>query len=943
MKRRNFITQASILTTGSLMFQRFSWAKYNKETLALGPKLYDTFNEPLNIHRPFVRWWWNGDKIEKKEILRELKLLKNAGIGGIEINPIKFPQRTDDLNIKSLQWLGDEWIDVLDFTLTEAKKLDLTCDLIVGSGWPFGAEYLSGDECADIMTIAVKKVSGIMDLEIPLLDLIKEADPATTSPFARRKIEIKKVFLVPDPMDSLDQIVDLSNQIPSGYIKTAIPIGNYTLYALVQTKTFLEVINGAPGANGQVLNHFNKTAVEKYLNHMSDSIQNKIGPLKGRLRAMFIDSMELEGANWTKDMPIEFQKRRGYDLMPYLPLILNKIGGMGNIYNYNYGTAYTDQFKDTIERVRCDFDRTKVELLKERFVDTFQNWCGKLGLLSRVQSYGRGYHPLEGSLKMDIPEGETWIKYGVGENLPESDYRIGRGYSMVNKFVSSAAHLTGKRIVSCEECTNTDMVFNTTLQMIKLASDQSLISGITHSVYHGFNYSPPNAPFPGWIRYGNYMSEHNTYWPFFKLLNDYKGRISALLQSLDMYTDIAIMPPIYDAWSKYGAQNEPFPSLTYPTNLSLIWESIQQNGNTADYISDFIINNSIVKDGKLCYGPKQYQYLFLDQVESLEPMTATKILEFVKAGGKVFAIQFQPTKSVGLFNAKEENKVIENILSELKSSQNSFYYIENPDSNYPNWYKKIQKTYKITPYVTIQGGNPFIQQVRYHDKNMEVLMIFNSSYNNNYEVKILPHSSIYNNKYGYCWDPTNGKRYELPDMQDITVNLYPADMRIFVFESQKQKNVPLYHDIDKKAGKSISSPWNLTFNGIDNSIDKTILPELKDLKLTEFKNFAGNVIYKNTIHIDSNIKYLDLGVVHGISHVKVNGTDMGIRWYGRHIYSIHDALKIGNNSIEITITTTMGNYLRTLKDNPIAQYWTIGKKVPQPIVSMGLIGPVTYF
>ncbi|MCH5716371.1 glycosyl hydrolase [Niabella hibiscisoli] len=74
------------------------------------------------VYRPFVRWWWNGDKVEKDELLRELKLLKDAGIGGVEINPIKFPQRTDDMGIKSLMWLSKEWTDALDYTLTEAKK-----------------------------------------------------------------------------------------------------------------------------------------------------------------------------------------------------------------------------------------------------------------------------------------------------------------------------------------------------------------------------------------------------------------------------------------------------------------------------------------------------------------------------------------------------------------------------------------------------------------------------------------------------------------------------------------------------------------------------------------------------------------------------------------------------------------------------------------------------
>ena len=48
----------------------------------------------MQFYQPFVRWWWNGDKVEKDEITRELRLLKEAGIGSVEINPIKFPAKT---------------------------------------------------------------------------------------------------------------------------------------------------------------------------------------------------------------------------------------------------------------------------------------------------------------------------------------------------------------------------------------------------------------------------------------------------------------------------------------------------------------------------------------------------------------------------------------------------------------------------------------------------------------------------------------------------------------------------------------------------------------------------------------------------------------------------------------------------------------------------------
>ncbi|WP_008586811.1 glycosyl hydrolase [Niabella soli] len=948
MKRRTFLERGSLLTLGGILYNNIAWALDNNRVQTVAhDSLYELFKTPKPVYRPFVRWWWNGDKVEQPELLRELQLLKEAGIGGVEINPIKFPQRTDDMNIPSLTWLSDGWIDALDFTLTQAKKLDLTCDLIVGSGWPFGAEYLTGDERASVMTIGVKKVIGLMDFEAPLLDFIKEADPATTSPYPRRELEIQKVFMLPDPMKSLDEIVDLSDQIPSGFIKTKVPRGNYAIYALLKTNAFLEVINGAPGANGPVLNHYNKAAVEKYLNHMTDTIQRRIGPLKGRVRALFVDSLELEGANWTPDMAAEFQKRRGYDLMPYLPLILFKTGGMGNVYDYNYGVQFSPEFQDTIERVRCDFDRTKIELLKERFVDSFEELCKKNGLLSRAQAYGRGYHPLEGSMGMDIPEGETWIKYGVGEEMPETDYRIGRGYSMVNKFVSSGAHLAGKRVISCEECTNTDMVFNASLETLKLASDQSLITGITHSVYHGFNYSPKNAPFPGWIRYGNFMNERNTYWPFFKLINDYKARISALLQHADFFADIAILPPLYDAWAKFGAGNEPFPSLTYPTNLSLIWEAIHQNGNGCDYISDNIINQATVENGFLHYGPRKYHTLFLVQVESLQPVTANKLLQFVQSGGRVVCVQNVPDRSVGKSNAIEQTGLVRKIMEELKTFSDRFIFEKAPQENYPEWYKQVQAKYHIPAYVTIEKGNRFIQQVRYTNETVDMLLIFNSSISNSTAVTINPGADQYQNTFGHYWDAVTGQLYQLENDRKISLTLYPADMRIFVFEKTKRKKAPVYVEVPAVNDQSsiISTPWKAEFRHIDGSVKEAVLPALKDLKdLPDHESFAGTVIYRNSfVKGQAGTNYIDLGEVLGIAQLTINGKKLDARWFGRYLYEVKPFIKAGENSIEIAVTTTMGNYMKSLKDNPVAQYWTNGKRKPQPMRSMGLIGPVTYF
>ena len=282
-------------------------------------QLYSQFQNPDTRYRPFVRWWWNGDRVNADELVRELHIMKEAGIGGVEINPIEFPAGDDTLDTKPLKWLSDEWIDMLKVVFDEADKLGMRCDLIIGSGWPFGAESLPRDERAEVLLTYAKEVPAGEPLEVSMFHLFKELDPGVTIVNPRRTPELVSICLAPDPIGSLEEAIDLSGNIKNGVLTVDVPEGKWQLYAMVKFDSFASVINGAPGAAGSILNHMDAAAVRHYLDHMADAIEKRIGPLSGRVRAMFIDSMELEGNNWTSDFAKVFKERRGYDVMPWLP------------------------------------------------------------------------------------------------------------------------------------------------------------------------------------------------------------------------------------------------------------------------------------------------------------------------------------------------------------------------------------------------------------------------------------------------------------------------------------------------------------------------------------------------------------------------------------------------------------------------------------------------
>ncbi len=239
-------------------------------------QLYEGFRQPSSEYRPFVRWWWNGDKVEADELVRELRLLKKAGIGGVEINPIAFPTYCDSLGKPSLQWLSPEWINMLKVCFDKADSLDMTCDLLVGSGWPFGGEFLNEDERAQIVVNYAQPVTGPTTLTLIRDSLCEKAMPKVSSPYKGNTKELMLLKLYPNPAKSVDEGIDVL-QSDSIFVIN-VPEGQHTLAALVKINGFLEVINGAPGAAGPVLDHFNKDAVSKYLNNMSPTAWSSKAP-----------------------------------------------------------------------------------------------------------------------------------------------------------------------------------------------------------------------------------------------------------------------------------------------------------------------------------------------------------------------------------------------------------------------------------------------------------------------------------------------------------------------------------------------------------------------------------------------------------------------------------------------------------------------------------------
>ncbi|QNL48206.1 glycoside hydrolase family 2 [Olivibacter sp. SDN3] len=942
INRRRFIKVSSLTAVGLPLLPMGSLlavpAKGGDSSPVLNEEFYRAFKDPANSYRPFVRWWWNGNRLDAQEIIRELDVMKAAGIGGVEINPIRFPGDTDDLGIATLDWLSDEWIEMLKVALKGAKERGIVCDMIVGSGWPFGGEFLSRNDQSQMIALETRNLQGGKTYKLSAQELLDVVDPEFHSKHEDKLKELVMVKLVPMQLSDLNSCLDLTEQIGGDSISVDVPDGEYVLYYLVKLTGFMAVINGAPGAGGPVLNHYSKTAVERYLNRMSDKLKEHIGPLGDYFRSFFTDSLELEGANWCEDMFEQFKQRKGYDLAGYFPFVLFKVGEMGNASKEAYGADVSDDLRELFNRVRYDFEDVRVALFKERFIDTFTAWCKENHVQSRMQAYGRECNPLEGSLSIDIPECETWLGSGEGKEFSDEDYRRGRAYSMSNKFVSSAAHLSGKQIISCEEMTNTSMVFNASLELIKIAGDQSILSGVTHSVLHGFNYSPAEAPFPGWIRYGTYFNERNTWWPYFKLWADYKARTYALLQHGQMQADIAVLPPLADLSMKFGFQRDPFPSFAYPKYVFQIWEAIHQNGNGCDYVTENIIEQASIENGRLVYGTRSYHTLLLIHVEAILPNTANKIKAFTAAGGKLICIEKTPSSSPTYQQLSGTNEAID-ILKDTDSKLAGT--VPAPEKDFVKWYKNIQQQFSISPYVEMDNASPFVSQVYYKVGNLDVFFFSNYSFR---EEHLLHAKFNLSDKNAWLWDPETGKRYLYPTeatANELVIKLGPSESKMIVFDEAIRGEMFNARQFDETAAVTIDTPWKVELQGINGKTDSFQLDKLVDFgKREDLQTFGGAILYENTFLSaqHNRRKYLHLGEVYGVVEVEVNGEKVGLQWYGESVFDITDMVKDRENTLRIRCVTTLGNHLKSLKENKVAQQWTHY----QPFFPMGVVGPVRH-
>jgi len=886
-------------------------------------QLYQNFLNPSAEAKPFFRWWWNGNRLEKDELERELKLMHEAGIGGIEINPIQMPEQAANVYGREYEWLSDEWIELLEFTINKAEELGMVTDLIVGTGWPFGGEFLSPAETIQGLKTETIKLKGPSKKNISLSDLQLSKN--------------KKVFdirLYPEKINSLSvgKVIPFDQDSSSVYVD--VPVGDYQLHILTLENNFRHVMHGAPGGAGPVLDHFNKKAVEKYLNFMSDKIKGKFQSkiLKG-IRAMFCDSIELNGANWTNGFDRLFKEKRGYEILPYLSLLLTTT------------PKIEAEFNDELRRARYDYSLTLAELFIQSFIIPFHEWCNRNGTLSRYQAYG---HPwlytdlIDGNLIPDIPEGDQWLYNGAWQPYADVDQIR---YAIWNKYASSAGHLAGRKIISTEAMTNTSGVFKASLKYIKQATDLNIATGINHQVLHGFNYSPPEAGFPGWIRYGCYFNENNPWWQYMPKWSLYSARLSDIFQKSTPVSQVAIMGPTLDIWSDYGLDRNPFN--LQPWYLHSLWQSFNHLGFGSDFVNSTLLRSARLEGGNILIGEMKYELLVLCELETIEPEAAQKIEELTIQGARIILIGKKPHRSPNMIGALKNDgivrKAVENALGAgiLVAPSPEVTLQKSPDKLMA-WADQLVKNSGLFPLVEFSNPSAQLFQMHHKKQDVDILFICNVDRKKAYETEIYLGQ---NTSHAAKWNPETGSKNRLPLNRNdrIQINLAPLESALIIAD----KKETLSTSTKRKPKESsipfnIAGPWNVTLLNIDKNSQSTILDEIKLInEIKGYENFGGEINYETTFDLErDDYGTLVIEEVNETAEVSLNGNVVGLSWYGNNHFDVTGNVKKGENKLKIKVTTVLANFVASLDHNETAQYW-ISRYKDKSQVKCGIAGKLT--
>ncbi len=669
---------------------------------------------------------------------------------------------------------------------------------------------------------------------------------------------------------------------------------------LTGKSTTMKVKRAAPGGEGLVLDPYSSPALARYLASFSAALK----PLPAKaLRAQFHDSFEYYDASWTPALSSTFREMHGYALEPFAAALA--------------GQQTLDA--DKLGRVKGDYRRTLAKLHLD-YVTNWAAWSRSHGFEARNQAHGAPGNLLDLYAAVDVPETESFgntplpivgLRADPSESKPDPD----PPENLVGRFASSAAHVTGRPLVSSETLTWLRENFREPLSAAKPQLDRLFAAGVNHVFYHGITYSPADAAWPGWYFYAStQLGPANPNWRDFAAMNAYVARVQSVLQAGRADNDVLVYGPFDDLADdseglvrQYGVHEN---SWLVNSSTGALMRMLIAEGITFDLVSDAQLQKLRSENDALIAPGGKYRALFVPAARRMSPETLRKIADLRDAGAKVF-FESLPVDVPGNARLEERRAELRGLLAR-PSLANSTITPGAP---------LLLQPLGIRQEAAARAGLSFIRRAREDGYDYFFANLGEKGFDGWLDLGT-PAAAA------WILDPLTGAAgiASLAEGAGGNARVYlqtasGESLLVRTFRKAPFRNrPPAWRYVTRAgAGVELTGPWQLTFlDGGPELPAAASLPrtsswtELEDERARRFSGSARYRIEFDAPEAGADEWLLELGDVRESARVTLNGEPLATAWSLPFAVRLGSSLKPRGNVLEIDVANLPANRIRDL-------------------------------
>lgn len=968
------------------------------------------FQIPPDTARPGVYWYFLDGNQDRREMEADLRAMKGAGIGSVLFLEVDL-----GMALGPVPFMSEPWQDNIAHSFVEAGKLGLEVMLGTGPGWAgSGGSWVDiGDSMQHLVGSSVK-VSGpaVFNQVLPVpaphpanpfagmtaahstqrnqwfKDVAVIAFPAPPGEVARiDEVEIKTLKDVRPysirqtqqryvmPHSSYDEpaatqvldprrAVDLTSRLkPDGSIQWDAPAGDWMIMRFVTRGTGQTTRPAPRSGHGFECNKFDGASYRRhwdnYQKKLLDRVIEKGGPLRKGVgvTTIHLDSWEMSSQNWTADFREEFKKRRGYDPQPFYPAWMGMVVGS----------------REITERFLWDMRKTSQELVLEEHAGVIRQVAHDNGLLYSNEPYDMnpaGNIDL-GSLA-DIPMCEFWLN------------SVDTQYSCVEAV--SIARTMGRPIVKAESFTSMGEAFSKAPANMKNQTDWALAMGINGFMFHTYQHQPLGEKGrPGMTLgpHGIHWHRNQTFWDFIEPYHGYITRCSHLLRQGEAVSDILYLTPegaphIFEA-----------PADAFEGEATIR----DKKGYGFDAVTPRILGmRALVENGRVAFPDgSAYRVLVLPDVATMTPETLAKVGELVAAGATV--IGNPPVKSPSLVNHPACDAAVSTLagkiwggtkppaaVTRIDHGKGAIYWggdLKASSDLYPTYAATASLLSGLGLAEDFTSPSGMLRFLHRRTADRDIYFVSNRSGGQVVTEGVFRIDGLQ----PHLWDPLTGETRPLEKfahtdgLTRVPLSFEPFQSFFVIFPhgscNSKPSSVANFPGLGQIA--RLEGAWEVSFDPARGGPAKATFDSLINWASHPeegIRHYSGTATYRKTFDVpdlDPAAKaktWLDLGVLHDICRVRLNGKDLGVVWTAPWRVDATGALRATGNSLEIDVANSWVNRLigdqqpankgaRTVswpsgllggKEHPAGRYSFVTHndyKATSPLRPAGLLGPVT--